>query len=173
MNPLFVQTREELLKAVRIESAVDDQTIACIDSTIAEVRVGFVDELGLDRVGYIKAITSTDDPMTTDEYLRMNAEVVEILWVTILLRETLPTLFMSSEHLESPLWNEEPLTREQESGKTKMLDMMRERLNKGLAGLQEEDTGDGDVYASSIGPKDEEGEEVTFNIFADNGIHYR
>lgn len=134
VEALFNSTYTDLVTKARIQSATDDQTTALVNMAVSEVRVGFYKELGADRVSEILSNPMVDNPSTEGELLRVNASNTEVLWLTYLLLPRLPTNYMSSAHLTSMSFNEEPLTREADNIK-KNLELLKSQIDSGLAAL--------------------------------------
>jgi len=112
VDPLYTSTKEAFLLKIRLDTAKSDQTNAVIDVVISEVRQGFFVSLGPDRALEIAGFTSNDNPTTENENLISMASAAEVLWVTALLMQRLPTTFMEGEGQARQNFNDEPLTRD-------------------------------------------------------------
>jgi hypothetical protein len=155
IETLFNESYEALLKRARIESATEEQTVSLVNMSVSEVRIGFYKTLGTERVDEIVAIPWTENPSTEDDILRVSAANIEALWLTYLLLPRLPNNFMSSAHLTSQQWNEDPLSRDSD-GMQNYLDALKQQIDSGLADLVEDpdDYESKTVRASSVGPEE-------------------
>lgn len=97
-TPLFHPDRDTLKTALRLSGASKPASEALIDEAILGFRVWINRRLGAARVSQI-----TTEPA---------AELLEIKWVRLALRDTMPTLFMDDSAQTSQVWNEEGLSRE-------------------------------------------------------------
>ncbi len=111
VNPLY-NTKAALLLKIRLSDVPSDQTNAVIDMAISQVRIGIFSKLGSDRAIEIAAFTPSENPTTDNEILYSTASTAEGLWVTALLYDLLPTLFMESSNEAQQNWNDEPLSRD-------------------------------------------------------------
>jgi len=119
VDPLY-NTKAALLLKIRLSGVPSDQTNAVIDLAISQVRIGVFSKLGSDRALEIAALTPSENPTTDDEILYSTASTAEGLWVTALLYDLLPTLFMESANEAQQNWNDEPLSRDaKQLGKAK------------------------------------------------------
>ena len=152
VEALFNATYEDLLKRARIETAEEEQTVALVNMSVSEVRIGFYKTLGSDRVAEIQGYALVENPSTDEEILRADAANIEALWLTYLLLPRLPNLFMAGGSLVNQNWNEEPLTRDSENLQ-EFLDRLKEQIDSGLSDLVEDpdDYQSQTVRASSIG----------------------
>lgn len=167
---LFNEDYETLLKRVRIESAKDEQTQELVAMSVSEARIGFYKALTSARVNAILAMDLVDNPSTDDEILRKHAANIEVLWVTFLLMERLPNLFMSSGHLVNQVFNEEPLTRDADPAQ-KAIESLKQQVDDGLADLVEvpEDYQSKSFQAFSVGPDEDVLIADTFPACSDTG----
>jgi len=152
VEALFNESYIELLERVRIETATEDQTVALVNMSVSEVRIGFYKTLGSDRVAEIISYPLVENPSTDEEILRADAANIEALWLTYLLIPRLPQLFMAGGHMVNQLFNEEPLTRDAEVSQ-EFLDRLKEQIDSGLSDLVEDpdDYQSQTIRASSIG----------------------
>ena len=151
VESLFNASRESLLKRVRIETANDAQTLALVDQSIQEVRQGFYSKLGASRVATILTYALVDNPSTEEELLRSTGASTEANWLTWLLAQRLPHLFMDNKASTGDMWNDEQLTRDTKDDK--FLARLKTQIDIGLGDLQEPiNTETGETKASSIGP---------------------
>jgi hypothetical protein len=111
VEPLYTADKDEFLKKIRLLTAKSEQTLAVIDVAISEVRVGFFNAITSDRALEIAGFADSDNPTTEEEILKSTAAVAEVQWVTAILIELLPNLFMDGKVEVNQVWNEEPLTR--------------------------------------------------------------
>lgn len=165
VTPLF-STREDLLKKIRLNTAVDDQTLAVIDSALMEVRLGFFATLTAERCMQIVAYNTSESPLTTEEITKATASLAEVLWVTAKLVEQLPVLFLQ-DTIRSE-FNDEPLTRDA-LGLSKYKNSLMSRVESLMGRLKSpaEVSGNGQVF--SCGAVDDDGEDDPY-IIADNFI---
>lgn len=106
-TPMFVSDRSTLLTRLKLDGATVAGSLAEIDTAIQEVAVGFFRRLGASRIAAVKAITYTDTPATSDDYLRLLASLTEINWVRAKLLRVKPTLFMDASGKALQIWNDE------------------------------------------------------------------
>jgi len=150
VEPLYNVDRATLLKRVRIETADDEQTVALIDQTINEVRLGFYRKLTSARATTIAGYSLVENPTTDEQILRATGANTEALWVTWLLAQRLPYLFMDNSSSTGDAFNDEQLTRDS-SGLKEFLDALKAQIDEGLGALIEPASDDtGMVKASSI-----------------------
>jgi hypothetical protein len=149
VETLYNASRDVLLERVRMKTADDSQTIALIDQTITEVRIGFYRTLTTARATLIAGYTLVDNPMTEEEVLRSGAANTEALWVTWLLAQRLPHLFLDNKASTGDMWNEEQLTRDTQD--KKFLANLKTQIDIGLGDLMEPISGNsGPVKVSAI-----------------------
>lgn len=150
VEPLYNTDRDTLLKRVRIETADDEQTVALIDQTINEVRLGFYRKLTSARALTIAGYSLVENPVTDEQILRATGANTEALWVTWLLAQRLPYLFMDNSSSVGDAFNDEQLTRDS-SGIQEFLDMLKAQIDEGLGALADPAVDDsGTVKAASI-----------------------
>lgn len=152
VTPVFVETRDKLKTALRLRDAASPQIEALISGAMQKVRVEFNERLSASRVAAIVAMSSTDNPATDDEIMRVRAEQTEISWVRLLLLRAAPFLLVGAQGGSLDVWNDEALTRD--SGKTSEKEkenLWTEILEslEILGGTSAEDVG---VRATVIGP---------------------
>ena len=155
---LFNESIDELLKRARINTADDDQTVALIEMSVSDVRIGFRKYLGADRIAAIVAMDLVKNPVTDNEYIRAQAANIEVLWLTWFLIPRLPQYFMDNGNSVNNAFNLEPLTRESDSSTMqKRLDLLWAQIESGLSDLvvNEEDFTSSTFRASSIGPEED------------------
>lgn len=154
VEPLFNEDRETLLNRVRIETADDAQTIALIDMAISEVRIGIYRAITSARATTIAGYALVDNPTTEEQILRAGGANTEALYLTWLLAQRLPFLFMDNRASTGDAWNDEQLTRDS-AGIQEFLDELKGQIDLGLGDLMEPVSEDsGPNKASSIGPDD-------------------
>ena len=148
VNPLY-NTKADLLLKIRLSEVQSEQTNAVIDMAISQARLGFISKLGSSRALEIAAFTPSDNPTTDEEILYSIASTAEGLWVTALLYDLLPTLFMESENEAQQNWNDEPLSRDaKQLGKAKQ--GLLSEVDKLLGALEvpvNDDTGSVKVFS--------------------------
>lgn len=172
VEPLFNADKDTLLKRVRIKTADDEQTLALIDQTITEVRLGFYRSITKDRATTIAGYSLTDNPTTDNEILRAGAANTEALWATWLLAQRLPHLFLDNRAAVADSWNEEQLTRDTQV-QDQYLKNLKAQIDVGLGDLMEpmSDTS-GPVKASSIAPDESCLPYDNFNGLYPRGVNY-
>ena len=104
-----------LISRLRMTSTSDTDTLTLIDQSIAKVRTEFVRRLGLTRVVKIKALTSSENPLTEDEIIRSVAETTEFYWVMRKLVCILPQMFLETSHAIQNAFDDVPITRDSPS----------------------------------------------------------
>lgn len=111
VEPLY-NSKTEVLNNLRMNDSSDEETLVIIDQSIADVRLGFYRRLTPARATEIAALTSAENPTTTDEILRANAESVEINWVLYLLVCKLPTMYIETQFPIQNSFDDTPITRD-------------------------------------------------------------
>ncbi len=156
VEPLFVETRTKLFERIRLEEPkTTDSTAQMVDRTMQQVRIRLYERLTADTVTEILAIVSTENPTTVDELRRVNAELVEQLWVEYLLKKYLPVSVFDANTSTPPnqIWNKEPLTRDIDPDLwEEHLEALWEEIQDLLDLISEKDSSF--VNASTIGPDD-------------------
>jgi len=112
VEPLYNDTLESLLLIARIEPADDTNTVAAVAQAVRDVRLGFFSRLGKTRSLEIAGYTLVDNPLTDDEVTISGAASAEALWLTLILMQRLPVLFMDNSSSGGDVFNDEPLTRD-------------------------------------------------------------
>ncbi len=149
VDPLYNASKESLLNRVRMATADDTQTLALIDQTITEVRLGFYRKLTKERATLIAGYSLVDNPTSDQEILKAGAAYTEALWVTLLLAQRLPHLFMDNSASVGDAWNDEQLTRD--TMKKEYLDALKASVDEGIAMLEAPpNENSGAVKSSSI-----------------------
>ena len=105
-------TKAEVLENLRMTASSDTDTLTIIDQSISDVRLGFYRRLTPARATEIAAISSVENPTTTNEILRANAESVEINWVLYLLVCKLPTMYIETQFPIQNSFDDTPITRD-------------------------------------------------------------
>jgi hypothetical protein len=150
VEPLY-QVKSDLLLRIRLSEVASSETKAVIDQAIKEVRLGFYSSLTPARALEISGYADSDNPTTDNEITKGQASVAESLWVTAILMDLLPQMFIEGENDVRQQWNEEPLTRDAFA----LRRAKKELLNKVeiiLGGLKEpENTDVGPVKSFSTG----------------------
>jgi len=111
VDPLY-NSKAALLLKIRLSDVPSDQTNAVIDMAISQARIGIFSKITPERALEIAAFTPSENPTTDEEILYSTASTAEGLWVTALLYDLLPTLFMESANEAQQNWNDEPLSRD-------------------------------------------------------------
>lgn len=154
VEPLYNADLATLLKRARISTADDEQTLALVHQTVTEVRMGFYSKIGKDRATTIASYTLSDNPTTDQEILKASAAATEANWLTWLLAQRLPHLFMDNKASTGDMWNEEQLTRDTQTSK-EFLDRLKSHIDEALADLKEPVPDQkGPIKAASIAPDD-------------------
>src|SRR6056297_3604562 len=136
VEPLYNEDLDTLLKRARIATADDDQTLALVHQTVTEVRLGFYSKLGKTRATDIAGYSLVDNPTSDEEILRAGAANTEALWLTWLLAQRLPHLFMDNSASTGDMWNEEQLTRDTKVQK-EYLGNLKAQIDVGLGMLED------------------------------------
>ena len=92
--------------------------------------------LGKDRALAITGYSLVDNPTSDNDILRAGAANTEALWVTWLLAQRLPHLFMDNRASVADNWNDEQLTRDLFRIK-RILDALKKEIDQGLGDLME------------------------------------
>ena len=174
VEPLFNADLDTLLKRVRIETADDEQTLELIYQTISEVRIGIYRAITSTRATTIAGYPLVDNPTTEEQILRAGGANTEALWVTWLLAQRLPFLFLDNRASVQDAFNDEQLTRDA-AGIQEYIDALKAQIDIGLGDLTEPPSEDsGSVKASSIGPTTEYKpfDSGTFKGLYPNGTNY-
>jgi hypothetical protein len=157
--PLFVATEAALKARLRL-SGVSGDGQAVLDDVVREVRVGFYDRLGLDRIDAILVTGTTSSPTTAAELERVKAENIEAKWVKAQMLREMPVLFMDAAAPQQN-WNDEGLTRQASRDQTtKEYERLMLDVEDGLRDLAEEEAQDGIVRTSVFGYERPDDEEV-------------
>lgn len=166
VEPLYNESKDALLLRARIKTVDDVQSVALIDQSIQEVRLGFFQRLGKTRAKTITGYSYTENPDSDEEVLRVTAAATEANWLRYLLIQRLPHLSMAADSTVRDLWNEEPLTRD--SGYlNEYLKQLKEEIDKGMGALREpEGTNSGSFKSSYNVPDDQYLNSVEFK-----GLH--
>lgn len=152
VEPLYNESLDKLLLIARIEPANDDNTLAAVEQAVRDVRLGFFSQLGRDRTLEIVTYPLVDNPTTDDELLRSSAASAEALWLTILLMQRLPVLFMDNSASAGDKFNDEPLTRDA-TGLQSSKDDLQSQLDNLLGELADESSNlDPSVKSALNGP---------------------
>ena len=163
VEPLYNASLDVLLDRARISSANDDQTIAMVHQSVTDVRIGFYSQLGRVRAQAIRAIATVENPETDDDTLKQTAISAEVIWLSILLIQRLPVLFMDNAGSVGDAFNDEPLTRDALALKA-MLDDLKSQLSDLLEELADDDSNIKHADKASLN-----GPDTTY-ILADNKI---
>lgn len=167
VTPLF-STREALLNRIRMATTQDAQTLAVVDMAITDVRVGFYGVLGNARTLAIAAYASSENPVTDEEIKKATAALAEALWITALLVDTLPAMFLENAAKVRDEFNDEPLTRDA-GAIARYKNSLMSRVNKMLGMLQDPTVSGGDFQCFSTGAVDEDGQSAPY-LLRDNFI---
>jgi len=161
--PLYNTDMASLLERVRMSSADDTDTLALIDQTVSEVRLGFFRSLGKSRAVTIVGYALVDNPLSDNEVLKAGAANTEALWVTWLLAQRLPHLFMDNSASTGDAFNDEQLTRDA-SGLHAFLKALKVEIDQGLGDLMSP------VSETAGSPKSSAIKNETTNLVYDNFV---
>lgn len=152
--PLYAENLESLLTTVRIEPADDANTLAAVNQAVTDVRLGFFRKIGKTRALEIAGFPLVDNPESDSEILRSQGESAEALWLTVLLVQRLPVLFMDNTAVND-VFNDEPLTRDSNSKMREYLKDIKGQLDDLLGEMAEPETvTDSTNKASLNGPSE-------------------
>lgn len=152
VEPLYTSTKNAFLLKIRLSTSQSEQTNAVIDLVMSQVRQSFYTRLGATRALEIAGFTPAENPTTENENLIATASDAEATWVTALLMQRLPTMFMEGQSEANKIWNEEPLTRDTTRDLRKLIDTLLSQVDVMLGQLEipiNEDTGK--VKSANIG----------------------
>lgn len=146
VQPLFVRTKDDLLKALRLSQVPDTNDAKFqIDEAIRNARVNFFTALGADLVNATKAKPFSTQPSTADEIARALASSVEVKMVRAELLRVMPVMFMDGANTVQS-WNQEAAFREGSYLQTKSeLTRLENEIREGLTMLLS-----GEIGASQI-----------------------
>lgn len=112
-NPLYVTDIQTLKRELRLTGVPANSDVdAIILQALAETRVTLVDRLGTARVAEIKAYTSSANPATANEYMRMRASLTETMMCRAKLMRKLPIMFREGASTGNQTWNEVGIDRD-------------------------------------------------------------
>jgi len=150
VEPLFNADLDTLLKRARIETADDGQTLALIYQAVSEVRISIYRALTTARATTIAGYSLVENPTTDNEILRAQGANLEANWLTWILAQRLPYLFMDNRASVGDVFNDEQLTRDS-SGIQEFLDSLKDQIDADLGDLMEPpDDDSGPTKAASI-----------------------
>jgi hypothetical protein len=169
--PLFNSSIDTLKATLRLSGASQTDTLAMINQAVQEVRVGFYDRLGSDRVAEILSFAAEDNPSTSGPLMRIKANYTEAAWVKMLLIDRLPYLFLDDSSQTDQIFNEEGLTRGVSASELRrMRQSLAEDVETGIVELiKEERVSPGNVYVpepSKTPPRPGE------TLFPKSGVYY-
>jgi len=168
VEPLF-QSRDFLLKSVRMETTTEVQTLALINMAITDVRLEIFTSLGASRAMEIAGYTSEENPTSTNGILKARAQITEAYMVTYKLVALLPTFFMENYSKVNEEFNDEPLTRDASAVRA-FQDTLKKTIDTNLNLLKEpEEEGTGESGATLIERQDDDGESDPY-IIDDNFV---
>lgn len=134
IEPLYYSSLEELYRTARIETADDTQTVAAVEQAVRDVRLGFYSKIGKTRALEVAGYSLTENPTTDEEILRSQGASAEALWLTIVLMQRLPVLFMDN-NATNDVFNDEPLTRDAAGKSEAAIDSLKDQLDSLLGDL--------------------------------------
>ena len=135
--PLYCENLETLLLIARIAPADDENTVAAVHQAVRDIRLGFGSRLGKDRAKLISTYPLVDPPVTTNDILRATGASAESLWLTILLMQRLPVLFMDNNAVNDT-FNDEPITRDARTGE--VVAQLKDQLEDLLQNMADDDS---------------------------------
>jgi len=94
IEPIFAESRQALLRRLRLSNVSDEGAEAAIDAGLQKVRVGMYDKLGKGLIDTILSTGLVDNPSTADEVRRVKAAVAEETWLRHELMRTMKTFFI-------------------------------------------------------------------------------
>lgn len=146
VQPLFVRTKDDLLKALRLSQVPDTNDAKFqIDEAIRNARVNFYTALGADLVAATKAKPFSTQPSTADEISRALASSVEVKMVRAELLRVMPVMFMDGANTVQA-WNQEPAFREGSYLQTKSeLTRLENEIREGLTMLLSGEIGESQI----------------------------
>lgn len=146
VQPLFVRTKDDLLKALRLSQVPDTNDAKFqIDEAIRNARVNFYTALGADLVATTKAKPFSTQPSTADEISRALASSVEVKMVRAELLRVMPVMFMDGANTVQA-WNQEPAFREGSYLQTKSeLTRLENEIREGLTMLLSGEIGESQI----------------------------
>lgn len=153
--PLFNTSMATLKAKLRLTGAAQPDALAVIEDAVSQVRIGFYDFVGPDRINAILATPLNDAPTSTEQIIRSKAAVIETKWARMILLRVMPMLFMDASGDTGRVWNEEELTREAGAANEKELARLQEEIDRGLADLRGDDGTPeqlGSLSARTFGP---------------------
>ncbi len=107
VTPLFVPTRTQLVKALRLKGVPDAENAQdVIDEAISLVRTNIFQRLGSDRIATIRAISYSRTPTSDQDYLRLLAATTETKWVRVELMRVMPMQFVDGSAADQTWQNE-------------------------------------------------------------------
>lgn len=152
VTPLFFDDVDALKTELRLSGSTQTDTAAIIERAIKEVRVGFYDNLGTERMAQLLALTVEDSPTSSEGILALKAQNAEVLWTRLKLFQVLPTLFMDSSGNTAQIWNEEGVLRDSTPSE---INRQIKRMETDLLTMLEDLDGsssEGISHVSCIGP---------------------
>jgi len=151
--PLFITTIADLQSRLRLTGTAQADSLRMMTETIEQVRVYLYDALGSARVAVILATAHSDAPTTNAELLRSKAELVESMWVRMILMRRMPMLFMDTSAQTQQVWNEDGLTRNMgAAGIEKELARLQNDISNLLDDLQGAVPSTSSIHVSTVGP---------------------
>lgn len=157
-DPLFITTRSQLLKELRLEGIEGQATSVneIVDAAITSARRFLYVRLGIARVDEINGYTFTESASTANEITRLTANECEREMVKRDLLRNLPVQFTDGNEAEKT-WNEEGFAREMSLDEREVLigelDTKIENLILSLITPSEADE-QGSVQIDVIGPEE-------------------
>jgi len=151
--PLFNDTKDALLKRIRMSTA-SDTVMEAVDGIIQEVRLAFFSALDKTRALQIAGYSLVDNPESDEEILRVSAATAEANWVAYLIAGRFPMLMLDGTVTVRQDWNDEPLTRDATA-----ITLYRKELKASVdsaIGEMKSPVADnsGSVKATAVGPED-------------------
>lgn len=130
VEPLY-NTMAVIHSNLRMTASSDADTLVMIDHAVSAVRLGFFRRLTPARAIAVAALSSEENPTTTDGILRGVAEATEVDWVTRELICTLPVMYIETQFAIKNSFDDVPITRDSKSLQ-KFLGCLWNRIESGL-----------------------------------------
>jgi len=110
-NPVFAQSRDDLVSKLRMSTDINDSSNAVIDEGLLQVRSAIYSLLGATRVTTIAAIPYSESATTDDGITRLTAAQVELYGLKARLLRDSPVFFLEAKNSAEEAWNDDDLLR--------------------------------------------------------------
>ena len=144
----------DTLKArLRLSGTAQTDGLAQIDEAVERARIGFYERLGSSVISTINATGYVENGTTDAQLARARAFSTEVLWVKMILLDTMPILVMDSSAANPQTWNEEGLLRGSgASERAKMVLALKSEIESNLSFLSGDGSNPSSLNVSTIGP---------------------